>query len=130
MPLGIHLTVFDRRNYVPLSFAAGFVLGMLPGLGLLGAMVGGFLYSYLSWWFGRSPRDPWEGAKRGATMGAAVGGAVSTVWALFAAWGLTLAMHPTLWFVPVLALLAGLAYGAIIGAILGGIGGLMAAYID
>lgn len=57
-PLGIHLTVFDGRNYVPLSFAAGFVLGMLPGLGPLGAMVSRSLYSYLSWWFGRSLRDP------------------------------------------------------------------------
>ncbi|HDI86561.1 MAG TPA: hypothetical protein ENF83_04065, partial [Candidatus Korarchaeota archaeon] len=76
MPLGSHLTVFDRRNYVPLSFAAGFVLGILPGLGPLGAMVNGFLYAYFSWWFGHSPRDPWEGAKKGAVMGAVVGGLV------------------------------------------------------
>lgn len=63
-------------------------------------------------------------------MGAAVGGAVSVVWALFAAWGLTLAMHPAIWFVSALALLAGLACGAIVRAILGGIGGLIADYID
>lgn len=63
-------------------------------------------------------------------MGAVVGGAVSVVWALFAAWGLTLVMHPAIWFVSALALLAELAYGAIVGAILGGIGGLIATYIN
>ncbi len=122
MALASHLSFIRRDNYQPLSFLIGFILGVIPGLSALSVIVAGFLYSYFSMYYGDIPKDQIEGAKRGAIMGAVLAlieGILSIP--LLMGWA-----HPFLGA----AAFAGIIYSIILGAILGGVGGFIAFYVE
>ncbi len=127
MTLADTLSFIREDNYLLMSFIIGFVIGIIPGIGVLGPLAGGFLYAYFSMYFGDVPRDQGEAIKRGAVMGLIL----SLIGLVIAAltWGaLVPAMHFMV-FAPILIINA-IIVGLIIGAVLGAVGGLVAFYVE
>ncbi len=124
MTLADTLSFMKKENYAILSFAIGFIIGLIPGLGLIGTLAGGFLYAYFSIFYGEIPKDQVEAAKRGAIMGL-----VLAVVDFLITWPFRLFWFPA-FTIAGAAFILGLIYVAIIGAIAGGLGGFLAFYVE
>jgi len=78
------------------------------------------------------PQEPFEGAKKGAVMGIALG-VVGFLLSLLVWSGLWMAAMPLMspvYALPSIVFVAELISALIIGAILGGIGGLLSVYVE
>lgn len=132
MTLANSLSFVNEGNYTLVSFAIGVVIGLIPGLGVLGPIVGGFLYAYFARRYGVIAREPFEGAKKGAVMGVALA-VVGLLLAILLWSGLWMAAMPMMgpfYTLSGLVLVVGLISALVIGAILGGIGGLLSVYVE
>ncbi len=127
MALADSLSFIKRDNYLIMSFLIGFIVGLIPGIGVLGPLVGGFLYSYFSIFYGEIPKDQGEAIKRGAIMGAILSLVGFVVGLLF--WGPMLPMGMMV-SISALVLINAFVVGLIIGAILGGIGGFLSLHVE
>ena len=67
MTLADRLPFFERSNYKWKSYLVGGILGVF--LGAIGIGIGGFLYSYFSFYYNQARRDLMEGAKMGGFAG-------------------------------------------------------------
>ncbi len=126
MAIADSLSFIKRDNYLIMSFIIGFIIGLIPGIGVLGPLAGGFLYSYFSIFYGEIPRDQGEAIKRGAIMGAILSLVGFVVGVLF--WGPMLPMG--MMSVSALVLINAFVVGLIIGAVLGGIGGFLSLHVE
>lgn len=132
MVLADSLSFINRGNYTIMSFVIGFIIGLIPGIGILGPIVGGFLYSYFAIFYNEIPRDQMEAAKKGAIMGlalAVVGVIIFGLEALLWTPAYPFMMPGAVVYSP-LALAVFFIEGLIIGAILGGIGGFISFYVE
>lgn len=127
MALADSLSFIKRDNYLIMSFLIGFIVGLIPGIGVLGPLVGGFLYSYFSIFYGEIPKDQGEAIKRGAIMGAILSIVGFVVGLLF--WSPMLPMGMML-SISAIVLINAFVVGLIIGAILGGIGGFLSLHVE
>ena len=127
MALADSLSFIKRDNFLIMSFLIGFVVGLIPGIGVLGPLVGGFLYSYFSMFYGEIARDQWEAVKRGAIMGAVLSIVGFVVGMLF--WGPMLPMG-MMFSISAIVLINAFVAGLIIGAVLGGIGGFLSLHVE
>lgn len=132
MALADSLSFINRGNYGVMSFLIGFIIGLIPGIGILGPLAGGFLYSYFAIFYNYIPKNQMEAAKKGAIMGVAlavVGGIIAGIEALLWAPAIPFMMHGAVLLAP-LALVLYFIVGLVIGAILGGIGGFISFYVE
>ncbi len=121
------LSFIKRDNYLVMSFLIGFIVDLIPGIGVLGPLVGGFLYSYFSIFYGEIPKDQGEAIKRGAVMGVVLSLVGFVVGLLFRGSMLPMGMMMS---VSALVLINAFVVGLIIGAILGGIGGFLSLHVE
>ncbi len=126
MTLAETLSFIKKDNYFLMSLIIGFIIGIIPAIGVLGPLTGGFLYAYFSIYFGDIPRDQMEAIKRGGVMGlivAIIGVIISALtWSTMAPI-MPIAYSSLVWLNIVVV-------GLIVGAILGAIGGFISLYIE
>ena len=127
MTLAENLSFIKKENYFLMSLIIGFIIDIIPAIGVLGPLTGGFLYSYFSIYFGDIPRDQMESIKRGGIMGLIVAILGAVIGAL--TWSMRVPMMPIILY-PGIILLSAIIMGLIIGAILGAVGGFIALYIE
>ena len=127
MALADSLSFIQRDNFQIMSFLIGFIVGIIPGIGVLGPLVGGFLYSYFSVFYGEIPRDQGEAIKRGAIMGAILSVVSFVLGLLF--WSPMLPMG-MMFSISAIVLINAFVVGIIIGAVLGGIGGFLSLHVE
>ncbi len=127
MTLADSLSFIRRDNFSLMSFIIGFVVELIPGIGVLGPLAGGFLYAYFSMLYGEIRRDQVEAAKRGAVMGAGVSLAGVVVGLMM--WGPYLPMMGPM-HASALIWVNALVASLILGALLGGIGGFISLYVE
>ncbi|MDK2463486.1 MAG: hypothetical protein QI223_01750 [Candidatus Korarchaeota archaeon] len=132
MTLADSLSFVNERNYTIVSFAIGFVIGLIPSLGVLGPIAGGFLYAYFARRYGVIAGKPFEGAKKGAAMGVALAvvGLLLTVLLWGGFWAAAMPVMGPFYTVSGLILVGALISALIVGAILGGTGGLLSVYVE
>ena len=131
MPLADSLTFINRDNFFAMSLIIGIIVGIIPGIGVLGPIVGGFLYAYFSMFYGQIPKDQMEAIKRGAYMGLIL--SIISVVITLLIWSSFVPAHPMMFPMvtfSALAIINLIIVGLIIGAILGGIGGFIAYYVE
>ncbi len=126
MTLAETLSFIKKDNYFLMSLIIGFIIGIIPAIGVLGPLTGGFLYAYFSIYFGDIPRDQMEAIKRGGVMGlivAIIGVIISAL-----TWSTMAPMMPVAY--SSLVWLNIVVVGLIVGAILGAVGGFISLYIE
>ncbi len=126
MTLAESLSFINKENYFLMSLIIGFVIDIIPAIGILGPIAGGFIYSYFSIYFGDIPRDQMEALKRGGIMGLIIS-IIGLVISAFT-WSTMVPVMPTAY--SSLVFLNMVIVGLILGAILGAIGGFVSLYIE
>ena len=124
MTLAESLSFIKKENYFIMSLIIGFIIDIIPAIGALGPLTGGFLYSYFSIYFGDIPKDQIESIKRGGMKGLIVA-IIGIIIDIFT-WSMIVPM-PAVY--SSFILLNAIVIGLVVGAIIGAVGGFIALYI-